>query len=228
MTRPWKTVDAVETPGGELKLLERGPGDFMITLAGRIVMVSQATRSERELARLTCRALSNQRDPHLLIGGLGMGYTLRAALDELPKQAKVTVAELHQAVIDWCRAPLAGLTDHALADLRVRIEVDDAASVIARAAKAGPQGLFDAILLDLYEGPNEANLSTNQAFYGPGALQAARAALRPDGLLAVWGEDPDRPFEKRLLSAGFDFKRRRPDGGGRRHVIYLARRHQAA
>lgn len=224
MTRPVKTLDTVPTPEGELKLLQRAPDDFLITIAGRVLMVSQAHRSEVALARLACQALERPSVARVLIGGLGMGYTLKAALDELGSGARVTVAEITAAVVDWCRGPLASLTGDALADPRVRVECCDVAELIAKAAKAGPAGLFDAILLDLYEGPNQANRETGAAFYGADALRRTKAALVPGGLLAVWSEDPDAAFEKRLRSAGFEFKRRRPDGGGRRHVVYLARR----
>jgi len=222
MTRPWKTLETVPTKDGDLKLLKRGDDDFMITISGRVLMVSQDHRSELALARLACRALAGRKKPKILIGGLGMGYTLRAALDELPDKAEVVVSEIAEQVVHWCRGPLSPLTDKAISDPRVRVEVTDVADLIAEAARAAPQGLYDAIILDLYQGPNEANRTTNEPFYGPAALMTTRAALKPNGIFAVWSEDPDTPFEKRLRSAGFHLKRHRPTDGTRRHVVYLA------
>ena len=221
---PWKTLDTARTPDGELKLLCRAQHDYMITIAGRVLMVSQAHCSEVELSRNACQAMPDKRDPKMLIGGLGLGYTLRAALDKLPDGAQVTVAEITEQVVDWCRGPIAHLSDDALSDPRVRVEVADVAEVIRKAAKAGPAGFFDAIVLDLYEGPNEANRELNHSFYGDTALHTTHQALKKGGILAVWSEDPDAHFEKRLVSAGFNPTRRRPDGGARRHTVYLAKK----
>ena len=152
----------------------------------------------------------------MLIGGLGMAYTLRAALDAFGPGARVVVAELTPAVIDWCRGPLAALTAGAAADPRVEVLVADVAKEIGRA-----RGRYDAILLDLYEGPNAATQRKDDPFYGPAALAASHAALRPGGVLAVWSEDPDAGFARRFGAAGFAVTTHRAGKGGRAHVVYL-------
>jgi spermidine synthase len=157
----------------------------------------------------------------VLIGGLGMGCTLRAALDALPAAACVIVAELHAAVVGWCRAPLAALTGHAVDDPRVALRVTDVASALAEASAPGAIRL-DAVLLDLYEGPHPASQPRNHPHYGAAALARTHAALRPDGILAIWSEDPDTRFERELDRAGFALRRERPGRGGRRHVVYVA------
>ncbi len=224
MTRPWIDIETVPSDDGELRLLQRGDDHFMITLDGRIIMVSDAHRSEQALAHEALEHLGPIDAPRVLIAGLGMGFTLGAALDDLDEGARITVAELSSDIVRWCRGPLGKLTDFSLDDPRVRVEVTDVEQVIRRAAKAGPDGLFDAILLDLWHGPNQADINENEPYYGRGALLAAHGALKPGGVLAVWSEDPDGAFEKRLVSVGFSYKRRRPDGGGRRHVVYLAKK----
>ena len=218
--RPWRTIDTVQTAEGELKLHQRGERDFRMTIDGRVLMVSQASHSEQELARLACACLRDRPAPRILIGGLGMAFTLRAALDALPPQASITVCEITPAVVRWCRGPLAQLTRQAVDDPRVTIVVDDVAERIRRTAGGG----FDAILLDLYEGPNEARRGAGRQFYGEDALTTTGDALREGGVLAVWSETPDAAFEKRLRSGRYQVERHRIGGGGRRHVVYLARR----
>jgi spermidine synthase len=149
-----------------------------------------------------------------------MGFTLRAALDALPADARVTVAELTPEVAAWCRGPLAGLTGGAVSDPRVRVEITDVARVIAGAAP----GAWDAILLDLYEGPNAATQRADDPFYGAAALARAHAALAPGGVLAVWSEDPDEAFPRRFAAAGFRVAVHRGGRGGRVHVVYLGTR----
>ncbi|MFH2005918.1 MAG: spermidine synthase [bacterium] len=224
MTRPWETLDRVDTPEGPLVLLRRGARELMITIDGRVLMNGVANRSELALAELACAPLHDNPAPAVLIGGLGLGFTLRAALNALPASARVTVAELNETVVRWCRGPAADLTAHAVDDPRVRVELGDVAAMIARTAKAPPsRNRFDAILLDLYEGPHEATQRRDDPFYGPTALGRTRAALTPDGIFAVWSEERDAAFEKRLVTAGFQVERKRAGRGGRRHVIYLAR-----
>jgi len=226
MARPWTTLERVTTQEGPLELRRRGDDEFLITVAGRVLMASAAHRSEAFLASAACSRLTARPRPRVLIGGLGMGYTLRAALDSLPAAARVTVAELTPKVLDWCRGPLAALTAGAVDDPRVRVEIADVADLIAVAAakgtaKAGGEP-WDAILLDLYEGPREASDELGAPFYGRRALETTRAALAPGGVFAVWSEDPDAAFEKRLAATGFRVERRRPRSGGPRHVVYLA------
>jgi spermidine synthase len=216
--QPWKTLDRKDTPEGPLELRQRGERSFLITIAGRVLMTSEATRSEQDLARVACEALAGRPRPRMLLGGLGMGYTLRAALDLLPPDGKVVVVDLNRVVVDWCRGPLATLSGDALADRRVSIRVDDVTRVIA----GSDPGAWDAIVLDLYEGPHQATNLPGDPLYGTRALERSRITLRPEGVLAIWSEEPDRAFEHRLVSAGFAMEKHRA-GGGRSHVVYLGR-----
>ena len=215
---PWKTLDSRETPEGRLELRQRGASSFLITIGGRVLMTSEATRSEHALAELAVAALGARPRPRVLLGGLGMGFTLRAALDQLPPGAPVTVVDLNPVVLEWCRGPLAELTGRALDDRRVKARVDDVARVISRSA----EGTWDAIVLDLYEGPHEATNRPGDPLYGLAALERTRRALRPDGVLAVWSEERDQPFEARLVRAGFAMQAHRKGAGGRKHIVYLA------
>ena len=217
MTRPWQILASVPTPEGALELRRRGDDDFLITVGGRVLMTSAARRSEEELARLACAAIAGRRAPVVLVGGLGMGFTLRAALDALPADARVIVAELNADVVAWCRGPLAAVTNDALGDPRVSVEIVDVARRIADA----PARSFDAIVLDLYEGPNAATQDANDPFYGAAALARSRAALEKGGVLAVWSEDPDAAFARRFAGAGFEVGTHRAGKGGRTHLIYL-------
>ena len=221
--QPWKLVETVETEAGPLELRRRGERDFLIAIGGRVLMNSAARRSEEALAAIACAPLARRRGARVLIGGLGMGITLRAALDALPRDARVVVAELHAAVIAWCRGPLAPVAGDPLRDPRVRVECGDVAEVIARRAEEPGPGRFDAILLDLYEGPAGPAARRDDPFYGAQALTVAKCALARGGVLAVWAEAPDAAFEKRLVAAGFDVSKRRPGRGGLRHVVYLAK-----
>lgn len=222
MARPWQLVDSAPTPDGTLELRQRAADDFLILVEGRVLMNSRASRSERALAELACGALGDVSAPRVLIGGLGMGCTVRAALDGLPQDAQVVVAELHPVVESWCRGPLAALNGHALADARVQVAIGDVADAVGRACD--DRSALDAILLDLFEGPHPGTDPQRDPFYGVAAIERARNALRPGGVLAVWGEAPDAPFERRLARAGFDVECRRPGRGGRRHAVFLARR----
>ena len=220
MTRAWTTLEAVDTAEGRLELRRRGEEDFVITVAGRVLMNGSAHRSEAVVADLACREVAARARPRVLLGGLGMGFTLRAALDVLPARAEVVVAEIEPAIVAWCRGPLAGLTRSAVADPRVEIVLADVAAFIAAAAAAGPA--FDAVVLDLYEGPRAATQVQGDPFYGLAALERTRRALAPGGVFAIWSEDPDATFEHRLRSAGFAVDRRRPGGASGRHTVYLA------
>ena len=221
MPRPWTTIDRVDTPEGPLELRQRGPKDFLIAVDGRVLMSSTAVLTERAVAELACRKLAGARAPRVLIGGLGMGFTLRAALDALPAEAQVTVAELNPVVEAWCRGPLAGLTDDALADPRTRLVLGDVAALIA---KTPSSARWHAVILDLYEGPHAATQAAEDPFYGPAALRRTKDALVPGGVLTVWSEDPDTAFERRLSRAGFVTERAPPPKSGPRHVVYLARK----
>jgi len=220
LTRQWQTLASAETPEGRLELRRRGAAETVITVGGRVLMNGAAHRSETALAELACRAIATRPRPRVLLGGLGLGYTLRAALDSLPRAASVTVVEIEPVIVAWGRGPLAELTGRAMEDRRVAIEIGDVAAAIAGAA-AGGAG-FDAILLDLYEGPRTPAQGRDDPLYGRAALARARAALTPGGVLAVWSEDRDDAFEARLAAAGFSWERRRPGRGGPRHTLYLA------
>jgi len=217
MTRPWQTIAHVETAEGALELRQRGAQDFLITIAGRVLMTSQARRSEEALATLPLRDRAPAALRDVLVGGLGMGYTLRAALDVLPATARVTVVELNGDVAAWCRGPLAPLTGAAVDDARVTIVVGDVSHHLAHAAR----GTYDAILFDLYEGPHAATQSPDDPLYGPRALGRVRDALRPGGVFAVWSEEADSRFERRLADAGFRVEKHRAGRGGRAHTVYL-------
>jgi spermidine synthase len=223
MAQPWQTIEKVDTPDGVLELRKRGERDFLILINNRVLMNSGANRSERALGERACGMLAGCKTPRVLIGGLGMGLTLRAALDALPETARVVVAELNPLVVAWCRGPLAELTKSAVNDPRVTIVIDDVAGVIAKAARPGAER-FDAVIIDLYEGPGPSSDAVLDPFYGGRALKTTIAALSPGGVFAVWGEASDGPFEKRLGAAGFSVGRLRPGRGGLRHVVYLAQK----
>ncbi|MCK9420172.1 MAG: spermidine synthase [Nitrospirae bacterium] len=226
MAQPWQTIDKVDTADGLLELRKRGERDFLILINNRVLMNSSANRSEIVLGELACTLVAGRRVPRVLIGGLGMGLTLQAALDALPVAAQVIVAELNPVVVNWCRGPLAMLTNRAVDDPRVTMVIDDVSSVIARAALPGVEQ-FDAVILDLYEGPGASSDALLDPFYGNRALKTTAAALSTGGIFAVWGEKPDALFEKRLVAAGFSVDRKRPGRGGLRHVVYVARKSAA-
>lgn len=223
MAQPWTTLDRVSTPDGILELRRRGTRDFLITIEGRVLMNSSASRSEITLGDRACRPLTLLPKPRVLIGGLGMGLTLRASLDALPALAAVVIAELNPAMVAWCRGPLASVSGNAVDDPRVRLELADAARVITEAARPGADK-YDAVILDLYEGPHAATDEQNDPFYGRRALNRTAMALSTGGIFAVWGESPDHGFEKRLAASGFSIERLRPGRGGLRHVVYIARK----
>jgi len=217
MARAWQTLATVATAEGPLELRRRGESEFLIVIAGRVLMTSSARRSEEALSTLGCAPLNGRRTPNVLIGGLGMGYTLRAALDALPKDARVVVAELTPEVVEWCRGPLANLSADALRDRRVTVQIADIAKCVA---EASPDS-FDAILFDLYEGPNAGTQGPDDPFYGAAAIARAHAALTSGGVFAVWSEESSAPFERRLRAAGFSVTVHRTGKGGRAHVVYL-------
>ena len=224
MARPWRLVDRAAAAEGLLDLRQRGETDFLITIDGRVLMNSSATLSEIVLAQLACEPLKNKKNVSVLVGGLGMGFTLKAALDNLAADAAVVVAELNPIIVTWCRGPLAHLNAGAVDDPRVKIVIDDVAALIHDAATQGKGHRFDAIILDLYDGPHAGAAGRGGYLYGNQALASGRSALKADGVFAVWSEDPDQAFEKRLKAAGFSVNRQRPGRGGRRHVVYIARK----
>jgi len=223
MALPWKIIDSVSTDEGVLELRQRGERDFLITVGGLVLMNSMAHRSEVALGQLGCGHLRQKAAPRVLVGGLGMGYTLRAVLDSLPESAQVVVAELNPVVLDWCRGPLAHLTEGAAADPRVEVEIVDVARRIRRGASDGRGETFDAVVLDLYRGPHAQTHRRDDPLYGSRAIEFTRSILKPGGVLAVWGENYDSAFDKRLVAAGFAVSSERPGRGGLRHVVYVAR-----
>jgi spermidine synthase len=206
--------------GGELHLYCRG-SDFMIVLGGNELMNSRMSGSEEALATISCEQLDGRKAPHLLIGGYGMGFTLRAALDALAPDAILTVAELVPEIIDWALGPMAQLTGDCLDDARVRLVTADVAELIG----AG-RSTYDAILLDVDNGPDGLTRLQNDRLYSRYGLQTAKAALRPGGILAIWSAAPDSAFTRRLSEAGFAVEtvavRARQNGKGPRHTIWLA------
>ncbi len=221
MTKPWQTIESVSTNEGVLELRQRGDRDFLITVDGRILMNSQAHRSEVALGEWACGPFSSKPHPKVLVGGLGMGFTLRAVLDTLPSTGNVLVAELNPVILKWCRGPLADLTDGAVNDARVRVEIDDVAHLIRKYAKNDNLEKFDAVILDLYTGPYIRTHKHNDPLYGSIAIDTTHTALTPGGIFAVWGEDYDAGFDKRLRAAGFTVTSKRYGRGGPRHVVYI-------
>lgn len=224
MAKPWQVVDSIDTDEGLLDLRQRGERDFLITIDNRVLMNSVANMSEIVLSELACAPLQGKKKPRVLVGGLGMAFTLKAALDNLPADAEVVVAELNPIILTWCQGPIAHLTDGAANDPRVTVVIADVAEVIREAASKGKEQRFDAIILDLYEGPYEGDKGRGAYLYGKKALERSSSALKPGGVFAVWAEDPDKAFEKRLEAARFTVNKQRPGRGGRRHVVYIAQR----
>ncbi len=223
MAQPWKIIESLNTAEGVLELRQRGEKDFLIMIGAQVLMNSLANRSEIVLGQQGCLHLKNSAAPKVLVGGLGMGFTLRAVLDTLPETARVIVAELNPVVPKWCGGPLAALTGNAVSDPRVTVENDDVALLIRRCAVSGGEHRFDAIVLDLYRGPHARTHAINDPLYGSRAIENSRNSLRPGGVLAVWGENHDDAFVNRLQKAGFSVTTERPGRGGLRHTVFLAR-----
>lgn len=223
MSKPWVTLDERETPDGVLELRRRDSNDFLIMVAGRVLMNSRESRSEEVLGAKTCEGVgADSGGTRVLIGGLGMGMTLRAVLDTVPADCRVDVAELHPVVAEWCAGPLAELTDGAVLDPRVEILIENVATSIRRGESEG--GRYDAIVLDLFEGPHAGTNARKDPLYGSSAIDRTWKALAPGGMLGVWAEGPERGFEGRLKKRGFEVTGLRPGRGGFRHWVVLARR----
>jgi spermidine synthase len=221
---PWSVLDTAQVPGGggELRLKRRG-AEFSIMLDHNELMNSRLSGSEEALATIACEKIRRHKTPRILIGGLGMGFTLRAALVALGPDARIVVAELVPAVVAWARGPMAEVFGASLTDPRVSIREADVGEVIRSDAAA-----FDAILLDVDNGPEGLTRKANDALYDLKGLGGARAALRRGGVLAVWSSGPNPKFTWRLRKAGFEVEevRARANGsrGGARHVIWIATR----
>ena len=218
---PLEHLDTAQVPGGaELRLMRRG-GDFMITLDRNELMNSRMSGSEEALATMTAERLAGRKGQHWLVGGYGMGFTLRAALAVLGPDARITVAELVPKIVEWARGPMAGLTGGCLDDPRVTLIQADVALQIAKGPKA-----YDAILLDVDNGPDGLVRAGNDRLYTREGLAAAKAALTPGGVLAVWSAGKDPVFAGRLRKAGFAVEevqvRARSNGKGAKHTIWFA------
>jgi spermidine synthase len=210
-------------PGGDtLELFSRGD-DFMIVLDRNELMSTRMNGSEIALAEMTLDRLKVNTAPHLLIGGYGMGFTLRAALAMMGPKGRASVAELVPEIIAWARGPMAQVADGCLDDPRVRLIMGDVADAIAQDA-----GAYDAILLDVDNGPDGLTREGNDGLYSPAGLQSAKRALKPGGILAVWSAGEDKKFAKRLEKAGFTVDevavRARTNGKGPRHIIWFAKK----
>lgn len=221
--KPRELVATAIVPGGdELRLFRHG-GDFMIVLAGNELMSSRMSGSEEALAIGTWARLRDRLAPRVLIGGYGMGFTLRAALEVLPPRASVTVSELVPEIITWARGPMAELAARCLEDPRVDVLLSDVAALIAQARDA-----YDAILLDVDNGPDGLTRRANNQLYSSDGLAHARRALRPGGVIAIWSAYADPAFTRRLNESGFVVDqvevRARSNGKGPRHLIWFARR----
>lgn len=219
---PWEKIDTARIPGtdDELRLMRRGR-EFSIMLGTNELMNSRLSGSEAALATLAAKQIEKVAKPHVLIGGLGMGFTLRAALKTLGGEAQIVVAELVPAVVAWARGPMAEIFGDSLDDPRVSIREGDVADVIERHRPA-----FDAILLDVDNGPEGLTRKANDALYDVSGLKIAHTALRRGGVLAVWSSGPNVKFPKSLRQAGFAVNeiavRATGRGGGARHVIWIA------
>ena len=218
---PWVLLDKVEVPGdgGEMKLYQRAH-EFSISVNNEELMNNRMHGSEDALARLACIHVADRKTPRVLVGGLGMGFTLGVALENLDDKAEVVVAELVPAVVKWNRTHLADLAGRPLEDPRVVVRESDVWLVITEKADN-----YDAIMLDVDNGPDGLTHKGNDRLYSRGGIAAVKKALRPGGILAVWSAEPDRSFTKRLRGAGFkvdEVSVRARTTKGRRHTIWLA------
>jgi len=220
--KPWELLGETRTPDGTLLSLTRRDTELVILAGGRILMSSRMHGSEEAMAEMALKPLRAASGASVLVGGLGMGYTLRAALDLLPPDASVVVAELIPAVVEWNRGPLGPLAGHPLQDTRVRTETGDVIATLRTST-----GRFDAVLLDVDNGPDAFTESSNASIYNDRGIASIRAALKPGGVVAVWSAWEDRRFEQRLKWAGFTVEvkrvRARLKKGGPRHSIFLGR-----
>ena len=218
--KPFELLGQALSPEGAVVKLIRRADEYIILLDGAILMSSRMHGSEEALASLACQRVRALERPSVLIGGLGMGFTLRASLDLLRQDAEVVVAELVPAVVEWNRGPLGPLAGHPLKDKRVRVETRDVLAILSSSL-----GQFNAVLLDVDNGPTAVTAANNSGLYDSRGIAAAYAALKTEGVLAVWAAQEDRKFERRLLDGGFELRVQRSRGrlkkGGPRHTIFL-------
>jgi spermidine synthase len=222
MILPWELLGEARTPEGTHMTLTRRGSEYMILADGKDLMSSRMKGSEEELARVGCDRARKLEGPCVLVGGLGMGFTLRATLDVLPADATVVVAELMSSVVEWNRGPLGPLAGHPLADRRTKVALGDVGVLLRESRQR-----FDAILLDVDNGPAAFSQESNAGLYDNAGLLMIRAALRPGGVLAVWSAWDDRKFEHRLRHHGYELEtvhvRARLQKGGPVHTIFVGR-----
>ncbi len=218
---PREVIGVAEVAGGPPLRLVRHGGDFMIVLERNELMSSRMSGSEAALGAMTCRRLRAAAQARLLIGGYGMGFTLRAVLAELGPAARITDAELVPEIIEWARGPMHAMTQGCLDDPRVEVRIGDVADLIH-----GADASWDAIVLDVDNGPDGLTRAANDGLYSARGLQSACSALRPGGVLAVWSAAPDPAFKRRLAQAGFEVEevrvRARENGKGPMHTLWFA------
>jgi len=217
---PFLEIDRADDHGGIMRLYQRGEEwSIRVDKQGEL-MNSRAHNSEEVLAVLACKLIAGRKAPHLLIGGLGMGFTLRAALEHVVQDAIVTVSELVPAVVRWNREHFGALADHPLSDPRVKVLEKDVGKVMLE-----HEEYFDAIMLDVDNGPDGFTREDNDSLYGYPGLTNAYDALKPGGVLTVWSAAPDRSFAQRLMKVGFEVEEKRvravaSESGGR-HTIWI-------
>jgi spermidine synthase len=202
--KPRLKIAEARTPDGQVLELRQHDQDFAILVNGDELMSSRRHEAELELARLACAAIAKQEAPTILIGGLGLGYTLRQTLDLVGPGAKVIISELSSTVVDWNRDYVGGLNDHPLMDERVELVIGDVAHLISSSTDR-----FDAIILDIDNGPNAVTARANDNLYGPRGIHACHDALKEHGCLAVWSAEPSKQYEHRLMKDGFQVRRYR-------------------
>jgi spermidine synthase len=221
--KPFELLEQTVSPDGSVMKLVRRDDEYLILADGEVLMSSRMHGSEEALATFGCQRASALKRSTVLIGGLGMGFTLRATLDLLPSDATVVVAELVPAVVEWNRGPLGPLAKHPLKDKRVRVQIGDVAAILRSGI-----GKFDAVLLDVDNGPAALTDSSNAGLYDSRGIAVAHASLRKEGVLAIWAAKEDRKFAQRLRDGGFEAEVQHPRGrlmkGGPRHTIFLARK----
>jgi len=221
--KPFELLGQTLSPDGTVMKLIRRSHEYIMLADGAILMSSRMHTSENELATLACQRARTLEKPSVLVGGLGMGFTLRATLDVLAPEARVIVAELVPAVVEWNRGPLGPLAGHPLKDKRVTVEIGDVAATLSSCP-----GQFDAVLLDVDNGPIAFTTSKNAGLYNNRGIAAAHAALKKDGVLGVWAAQDDREFEQRLRQGRFAVRVQRARGGlkksGPRHTLFLSRK----
>lgn len=221
---PWELLDSAEVPGSgeELTLYKRG-AEFSIRVDGAELMNSRAHGSEEALAEMACKRIAKHPDPRVLIGGLGLGYTADAALRQLGAKAEVVVGEIVPAVVRWNREFFSHLAGHPLKDRRTTILVDDVARIIRK-----DQGAYDAVMLDVDNGPEGMSRKGNDWLYTEAGIDAIFRVLRPGGVFALWSVAQNRAYTRRLRKAGFKVEeanvRGRGSGKGAHHNIWIATR----